>query len=53
MSKIGAIKEPNFLIPNTKKIFNHLRLIFIKASIFQYLIEKVISGFKLIYQIIT
>ena len=31
---IRAIREPNFLTPNAKKAFNHLRLAFIKASIF-------------------
>ena len=35
MPNIGAIKKPNFLIPNTKKAFNHLWLAFIKAPIFQ------------------
>ena len=30
---IGAIREPNFLTPNAKKAFNHLRLAFIKAPI--------------------
>ena len=33
---IKAIKEPNFLTPNAKKAFNHLRLAFIKALIFQH-----------------
>ena len=32
-SNIGATKEPNFLTPNAKKTFNHLRLAFIKAPI--------------------
>ena len=36
MPNIGAIGEPNFLTPNTKKAFNYLRLAFIKASIFRY-----------------
>ena len=31
---IGATKELNFLTPNVKKVFNYLRLAFIKASIF-------------------
>ena len=31
---IGAIEEPNFLISDAKKAFNHLRLAFIEASIF-------------------
>ena len=30
---IGATREPNFLTPNAKKAFNHLRLAFIKAPI--------------------
>ena len=33
---IGATGEPNFLTPNAKKAFNHLRLAFIEAPIFQY-----------------
>ena len=33
---IGAIGELNFLTPNAKKAFNHLRLAFIKAPIFRY-----------------
>ena len=33
MPNIGAIGEPNFLTPNAKKAFNHLRLAFIKAPI--------------------
>ena len=33
MPKIGAIGEFNFLTPNTKKAFNHLRLAFIKVLI--------------------
>ena len=33
MPNIGTIKKPNFLNPNAKKIFKHLRLAFIKASI--------------------
>ena len=36
MPNIGAIREPNFLTFNAKKAFNHLRLVFIKASIFQH-----------------
>ena len=31
-----AIKKSNFLTPNAKKTFNHLRLAFIKALIFQH-----------------
>ena len=31
---IRAIRKPNFLTPNAKKIFNYLQLAFIKASIF-------------------
>ena len=34
MPNIGAIKKPIFLIFNTKKAFNQLRLAFIKAPIF-------------------
>ena len=30
---IGAMKEPNFLIPNTKKAINQLWLAFIKTLI--------------------
>ena len=33
---IGAMGEPNFLTPNAKKVFNHLWLVFIKASILQH-----------------
>ena len=33
---IGAMEEPNFLTPNAKKAFNHLRLAFIKASILRH-----------------
>ena len=33
---IGATKKPNFLTPDTKKAFNHLRLAFIKAPILQH-----------------
>ena len=33
---IGATREPNFLTPNAKKVFNHLRLAFIKAPILQH-----------------
>ena len=33
MPNIGATGEPNFLTPNAKKAFNHLRLAFIKAPI--------------------
>ena len=33
---IGAIREPNFLTPIAKKIFNHLRLVFIKALILRH-----------------
>ena len=36
MPNIGATEEPNFLTPNAKKVFNHLRLLFIKAPIFQH-----------------
>ena len=31
MPNFGATKKPNFLTPNTKNVFNHLRLAFIKA----------------------
>ena len=30
---VEATREPNFLTPNTKKAFNHLRLEFIEALI--------------------
>ena len=33
---IGATGEPNFLIPDTKKAFNNLRLAFIKALILRH-----------------
>ena len=33
---IGAMGEPNFLTPDAKKAFNHLRLVFIKAPILRY-----------------
>ena len=33
---IGAIRELNFLTPNAKKTFNHLRLAFIKTPILRY-----------------
>ena len=33
---VGATREPNFLISDAKKTFNHLRLAFIKAPILQY-----------------
>ena len=33
---IKAIEEPNFLTPNAKKAFNHLRLAFNKALILQH-----------------
>ena len=36
MPNIGAIGEPNFLVLDTKKAFNYLRLAFIKALILQY-----------------
>ena len=36
MSNIRVIKKPNFLIPNAKKTFNHLWLIFIKVLILPY-----------------
>ena len=36
MPNIGATGEPNFLTPNAKKAFNHLRLAFIKAPILQH-----------------
>ena len=36
MPNIGATGELNFLTPDAKKTFNHLRLAFIKASILQY-----------------
>ena len=40
MPNIGAIREPNFLTPNTKKAFNHLQLAFIKTPILQYFDPK-------------
>ena len=33
---IGATGKPNFLTPNAKKAFNHLRLAFIKALILRH-----------------
>ena len=33
---IGAIEESNFLTPNAKKAFNHLRVAFIKAPILRH-----------------
>ena len=36
MPNIGATKEPNFLTSNAKKVFNYLRLAFIKALILRY-----------------
>ena len=36
MPNIGAIGEPNFLTPDAKKAFNHLRLAFIKAPILRH-----------------
>ena len=36
MPNIGATRKPNLLTSNTKKAFNHLRLVLIKASILQY-----------------
>ena len=36
MLNIGAIKKPNFLIPNAKEAFNCLKQIFIKTLIFQH-----------------
>ena len=36
MPNIGATGEPNFLTPDAKKAFNHLRLAFIKVLILRY-----------------
>ena len=36
MPNIGATREPNFLTPNAKKVFNYLRLAFIKALILRH-----------------
>ena len=36
VSNIRATGEPNFLTPNAKKTFNHLRLAFIKAPILRH-----------------
>ena len=36
MPNIEAIRESNFLTPNTKKAFNYLRLAFIKTPILQH-----------------
>ena len=54
MPNIGAIRKPNFLASNAKKIFNHLLLAFIKALIFQYFdlkspiqIETNVSGYAI------
>ena len=51
---IGATEELNFLTPNAKKVFNHLRLAFIKAPILQHFnlerdirIETDVSGYAI------
>ena len=36
MTNIGATGEPNFLTPDAKKAFNHLRLAFIEAPILRH-----------------
>ena len=36
MPNIGATGEPNFLTPNAKEAFNHLRLAFIEAPILRH-----------------
>ena len=36
MPNVRATRKPNFLTPNAKKAFNHLRLAFIKARILQH-----------------
>ena len=41
MPNIRAIKKFIFLIPNTKKVFNYLQLVFIKTLIFQYFNLKI------------
>ena len=33
---VKAVRDSDYLTPNTKKVFNHLRHIFIQALIFQY-----------------
>ena len=40
MPNIGATGEPNFLTPDAKKAFNHLRLAFIKAPILRHFDPK-------------
>ena len=52
MPNIGAMEEPNFLIPNAKKAFNYLQLAFIIALILRHFdpechirIETNISGY--------
>ena len=51
---IGAMKKSNFLTPDVKKAFNHLRLAFIKAPILQHFdpeshirIETDVSGYAI------
>ena len=41
MLNIRVMSELNFLIPNAKKIFNHLQLAFIKAPILQHFDLKI------------
>ena len=54
MLNIRAIRKFTFLTPNAKNVFNHLRLVFIKAPIFQHFdlesyiqIETNISGYAI------
>ena len=46
---IGATGEPNFLTPDAKKAFNHLRLAFIEAPILRHF-DPDMSGLKLMHQ---
>ena len=50
ISNIGATGEPNFLTPDAKKAFNQLRLALSKLRSSDILIQKVISGLKLMHQ---
>ena len=54
MPNIGATGEPNFLTPDAKKAFNHLRLAFIEAPILRHFdpeshirIETDVSGYAI------
>ena len=49
VSNVGATGEPNFLNPDAKKAFNHLRLAFIEAPILRHF-DPDMSGLKLMHQ---